>query len=802
MELQQLFHLQEEDFDKLIPNSVFGIFDYKPRGIITVWDYIRNEFGEDSIMKASSLLSFLDKIIITNDYLKDHEKIIKDCVDVTQEEEGCKCHINYEMFRYYVYSKVQSVEVEDSETEKKKLMIQEQLIDVLQLFYFMEKLVKHSVVRDGKEEFDKENDDELGARYAELLNAILDIKDERRVYYNALTAVEVITLYNALSSVLSLKQQSEIYKSKELFKKYMEILDRADFKPLDNMYDYEWKQVLDKENELNNNISKEITSEVLRAFQGVDFDYSILDTREVKDLGEDLEKEKEIGRTDISIKSKDVDLKEDKFLDNMVKQLIQKRKDEAIIQNLKIKENLELEENKTDIKKKKLEEIEKAFIVRFKSLLDKSFLKSIKYYIEPNEEIFISNCSDEFHKYIILQNRENLSYLKEEWNADRVVSILSIVRLAVIKRRKRLDELDLLACANILNKQEDKSKPIKIYMDEELYEYIDMLENDSNEKIGKSRARELVKKLNDNKNNLDECDISVSNQHSIEQGGNTSKELIKTNIFKMFGEREKERNSSNNGKVNIEIACCIDEGENKPSAWRTRRKNTMIKLVKILDDMYIEQKCNEMLQDFVFINCIEMVKQPSSNSIDLFQYKNIQEYIFSKVKYFSKKKDYNFIKKGISFVKEQVIKQQETYKIHEINLESLNTIIRKSDSPDIRTESEMIKQRLLTEGKINIQTFDEFVERLEFYLKNRLEKENSFHVNSLKLLCDKLINKDQVIDCAEKLIDIEKEERKRIYQLELNSYVRAYKYHLERRESEKLEEKNPDTETKNPTQEA
>ena len=779
--LQTLFKLDEGNFSKLVPDSVFGIFDYKPRGIITVWDYIRNEFPNESKIKASSLLSFLDKIIITNDNLKDHEKLINDCIDIIQENESCKCIINYEMFRYYVYSKVQSVEVENSETEKKKQLMQEQMVDVLQLFYFMEKLVKYNSANYEKGKFELKNDDELGVKYAELMNAILDIKDERRVYYNALTSVEVITLYNALSSVLSLKQQAEIYKNKELFEKYNTVLKEIEFKPLENVNDYEWKQALDRESELQNNTSREIVSKVLQAFQGVKFDLGILDDQEKNEEQKDLQvvnAEEESSKSEI-----DKDFKADTELEKKVERLITKRKAETIIQNIIKKENPELECFKIE----KVENPKKTekFELRMQSLLNENFLQSIKYYIEPDDDIFMSNCRNELDKYCKRKDNSNLSLKDLPWNANIVVRILNIIQLAAIKRRKELEELDFLVCANILNKLKDKKNPIQIYIHKDLSKYLQILVKHDGEKEKKNRAEELVENL------FSSCNVCTDS---------TTRRIISTNILRVFEEKDHEK-EGNGGEHNPNIAGYIDEGGKEKNAWTTRRRNTLFSLIRILEDVYIEHNCNELLHDFAFINCIEMLNVPFDKN-NKYQYKDIQTYINEKVNYFSENKNYYFIQQGISFVKEQVIKAQEYYKIHEINLDSLDTIIQKSDSVDIRTEAETMKQRLLAQGKINTQIFDEFVERLEFYYKNRLDKDNSFHVNTLKMLCDKLINKDVPIDCAEKLIDVEKEERKRIYQLELNSYVRAYKNYLEQKEREEQEEKKLDKNAQNESQEA
>lgn len=786
--LQTLFKLDEGNFSELVPDSVFGIFDYKPRGIITVWDYIRNEFPDESKIKASSLLIFLDKIIITNDNLKDHEKLINDCIDIIQENESCKCMINYEMFRYYVYSKVQSVEVENSETEKKKQLMQEQMVDVLQLFYFMEKLVKYNSANYEKGKFELKNDDELGVKYAELMNAILDIKDERRVYYNALTSVEVITLYNALSSVLSLKQQAEIYKNKELFEKYNTVLKEIEFKPLENVNDYEWKQALDRESKLQNNTSREIVSKVLQAFLGVEFDHAILDVQEENVEPENKGKElPEIGK----------DFKADEELDRMVKELIIKRKAETIIQNIVIKEKPEIEVSKIENEiKDRTKKIKEVFEFRMKSLLDKTFLQRIKYYITPDEDIFMSNCSEELLKVSDACNEQgesSTSLINKisnniSWNADRVVGILNIIQVAARKRRKDLKELDLLGCANILNMlNKDTNKDIEIYINKELFQYLEILMNPIREKHKKNRAEELVEKLYSN---------------NVYRTGSDWDNPIKTNVLGMFKNKanDDERKGDKEEK-NQDTAGNIFEGENGNGAWKTRRRNTLIGLIKILEDIYIEQECNELLHDFGFINCIEITKD-SFDTNDDSNYKKIQNYVYTKVKKFSEDNNQYLIQQGISFVKEQVINEQEYYKIHEIDLESLDAIIRKSDSTDIRTEAETMKQRLLAERKINTQIFDEFVERLEFYYKNRLDKDNSFHVNTLKMLCDKLINKDVPIDCAEKLIDIEKEERKRIYQLELNSYVRAYKNYLEQKEREEQEEKKLDKNAQNEPQEA
>ena len=613
------------------------------------------------------------------------------------------------------------------------------------------------------------------------------------MYYNALTSVEVITLYNALSSVLSLKQQAEIYKNKELFEKYNNILKEIEFKPLENINDYEWKQALDRESELQNNTSREIVSKVLQAFQGVEFDHAILDVQE-----ENVEVKGEENKSPEILK----DFKTDKELKGMVEKLITKRKDEAIIQNIVIKENPEIEvskiKNEMDDKKKEIKEV---FELRMKSLLDEKILQRIKFYITPDEDIFMSNCSEEFLKASDdskEQEENSISVNNMNWNADRVVSILNIIQLAARKRRKDLKELDLLACANILNKLADENKPIQIYINKEWFEYLEILMNSISENLNKNRAEQLVRKLYSDKMELDEILLNKIVVNYFDSDKSETVKLIRTNVLKMFSDRDKEKE----GEKELNIACYIDEGKNENSSWKTRRRNTLIGLIKILEDIYIEQKCNELLHDFGFINCIEILNCSSSKEDNKDGYKGIQNYINQKVKYFSEEKNHYLIQQGISFVKEQVIKEQEYYKIHEINLESLNTIIRKSDSTDIRKEAETMKQRLLAERKINTQIFDEFVERLEFYYKNRLDKDNSFHVNTLKMLCDKLINKDVPIDCAEKLIDIEKEERKRIYQLELNSYVRAYKNYLEQKEREEQEEKKLDKNAQNEPQEA
>lgn len=786
-QLQIVFGFQEEKLEEskngtkledVMLDSVYGIFDYKPRGIITVWDYLKNENMDRIGHKKYFYDILLDKIIITNDKLRAYEDIIKKCITIQEKRDETKkveCKISFELFLHYIYMNIQSFVGESKEQEEEKEKRKEQFVEIVHLFYFMEKLVQSPLIDENQEIKESVLNDGRGKDYAELLNAILDIKDHKKVYYNAISSVEVLTLYNRLIKQFTIKEQGEIYRDKRYFSTYVEILKDMNQNPMEKSYDFEWRELLTNEKAMNEGYQEQLTKDVMEMFQGIKFDYRILE-----------ENEKVLGINSDETRKQLEEIGNDKL--GQIEQYI-------VIQRLNdcIKEyamEYGIVNNLSEVKEKVLKKLEESSFEQlgklFNSNSGSNYFEETKYNYDIQDYLKIKKEKENFEKFKKKKKetledsmkKKSTENSKMEYFAGHVVEIFDIVRRGAIYHREKNAYVNGCTCKNILNVLENRT--YKIQINQEIYNYYDSilekLQIGDKEKIDdkeKNRFKELILYFKEHKDDVfkknetlvEGYNSTQDNQDKIKHLGSETMPLFNKKLEKYIID----------GKV---VVVRIESLNKDNNGWETRRYNALWRIMRLLEDIYIETKCEEFIRDFWFINEFE-IEECLKKQSKPYTYEYINTYIYNLFHRNVEPSKKGEILKFISDIKNKVSAQEKYYYLHEIDLDILDEMRKKVDNADIKVELDVIQQTLLSEKKIKQEKLNDFIERFEFYLSALQEKQSNYNANVLQVICDKLITRDETIDSAEKLEDVEQNEMKRILQLEVDATVRAYKNYLE-----------------------
>lgn len=764
-QLQIVFGFQKEKLEEskngtkledVMLDSVYGIFDYKPRGIITVWDYLKNEKTDKTGHNKYFYDILLDKIIITNDKLRAYEDIIKKCITIQEKRNETKkveCKISFELFLHYIYMNIQSFVVESKEQEEEKEKRKEQFVEIVHLFYFMEKVVQSSLIDEKQEIKESVLNDGRGKDYAELLNAILDIKDHKKVYYNAISSVEVLTLYNRLIKQFTIKEQGEIYRDKRYFSIYVDILEDMNQNPMEESYDFEWRELLTNERAMNEGYQEQLTKDVMEMFQGIKFDYRILE-----------ENEKVLGISSDETRKQLEEIGDDK-LEQIEQHIIIQRLNDCIEEYAM---EYGIANNSSDLKEIVLKKLKESSLRQLKELFYSDYFEETKYNYDIHDYLKIKKGKENLE---VLMNKVLTKNPKMEYFADIVVEIFDIVRRGAIHHREKNAYVNNSICKNILNVLEKGT--YKIQINKEFYNYYDsILEKLQIGDKATSRFEELILYLKEYKEDVLK-EIPVEESSNSTQDNQAEIETLASKHMLLFNKKLEMKKKD--GSV---VVTTIESYNKDNNGWETRRFNTLWRIMRLLEDIYIETKCEEFIQDFWFINefeisaCFEKQSEP-------YTYEYINTYIYN---LFAQASEKGEILKFISDIKNKVSAQEKYYYLHEIDLDILDEMRKKVDNADIKAELDIIRQTLLSEKKIKQEKLNDFIERFEFYLSVLQKNQSNYNANVLQMICDKLITPDKTIDSAEKLEDIEQNEMKRILQLEVDATVRAYKNYLEQQE--------------------
>lgn len=756
-QLQIVFGFQEEKLEEskngtkledVMLDSVYGIFDYKPRGIITVWDYLKNENMDRIGHKKYFYDILLDKIIITNDKLRAYEDIIKKCITIQEKRDETKkveCKISFELFLHYIYMNIQSFVGESKEQEEEKEKRKEQFVEIVHLFYFMEKLVQSPLIDENQEIKESVLNDGRGKDYAELLNAILDIKDHKKVYYNAISSVEVLTLYNRLIKQFTIKEQGEIYRDKRYFSIYVEILKDMNQNPMEESYDFEWRELLTNERAMNEGYQEQLTKDVMEMFQGIKFDYRILE-----------ENEKVLGISSDEIRKQLEEIGDDK-LEQIEQHIVIQRLNDCI-KEYAMEYGIAFNSS----------ELEESSLKKLEELFDSNYFEDTKYNYDIQDYFKIKKGKENLKLFIKKALTKNP---KMEYFAGHVIEIFDIVRRGVIHHRKKNAYVDNSTCKNILNVLEKGT--YKFQINKEFYNYYDsILEKLQIGDKATNRFEELILYLKEHKEDIFR-EIEISKEEDDDDSNSTqdnSDKMILSDIMLLFN--KKLEKYIIDGKV---VMVRFERLNNDKNGWETRRYNALWRIMRLLEDIYIETKCEEFIRDFWFINEFE-IEECLKKQSKPYTYESINTYIYN---LFAQSSEKGEILKFISDIKNKVSAQEKYYYLHEIDLDILDEMRKKVDNADIKAELDVIRQTLLSEKKIKQEKLNDFIERFEFYLSVLQEKQSNYNANVLQVICDKLITRDETIDSAEKLEDVGQNEMKRILQLEVDATVRAYKNYLE-----------------------
>lgn len=278
--IQSFINLMRKKFiqnDEIIdiPESLYCIFDYKPRGIVTLWEYIERNFFLDEkdqnidkdIHKFDSAdyRNLLGIIINTNETLNSNKKIIEEqlisIIDDNNKLSRAILHINYDKFINIVINNIKSQTNNDDKSIKPK-----EFITILHLFYFMEVILQE--------------DRTEGKVFSNLLNIILEVSDDKKIYFDTSEVETVLELYGQISQKIELDYQKSIFDNERYFMIYKDIINKQqnnqsimDAANMDSM----WKKNYDlADNKFNDNYN-EIIEEIIELFTGIDYDQTLLE---------------------------------------------------------------------------------------------------------------------------------------------------------------------------------------------------------------------------------------------------------------------------------------------------------------------------------------------------------------------------------------------------------------------------------------------------------------------------------------------------------------------------------------------
>lgn len=239
-----------------ISDSVYCIFDYKPRGIVILWDYIRNNFNNSQYGKRNYYENLLEVILSTNEKLSGYNKLLREqFISIIEEKSGnVIIDINYDKFINYVIKTLN-----EEHTSDKKLVKQQDYIMIVHLFYFLDKLISFKNID--------------GYAYTEMLNTIL----EKRIYFKIRKVEHILMMYSKLSQRLQLDHQIHIFERKKYFDIYKElILDSDENLKGEIERDGEWQSNYERANKMYGENYKQVLEELLAVFDGIPYNQDLL----------------------------------------------------------------------------------------------------------------------------------------------------------------------------------------------------------------------------------------------------------------------------------------------------------------------------------------------------------------------------------------------------------------------------------------------------------------------------------------------------------------------------------------------
>lgn len=776
-DLTRVFQKQntKEQSHKLLMDSVFSIFDYKPRGIISLWEGIRKIFPEriertdGEEYTRMMYQSLLDNIVNSNEKLRRNEDIIKRCLILDGIDKNIHMEIKYELFQNYIIGELGEFEMHESgKNLQSKWNRQEEFICILHLFYFFEVIL-----------LDEENESIDGQKYSELLNLIIVGSGKEKIYYRTQTATEALSLFDLLSDVMTLQQQGEIYSNIEYFRSYQNVIEtmkQKGYTPLENALDYEW---LNHYNGVTANFKEnygKIVAEVIALFSGVEFDYGLLKKeRDYKELN--LEKKE---------KSENKENSENK----------EKLKTELLKTGLKQIENSVVHEAKIRLVKQMAKRQNKSSLFSENGIVEGELKKIVREKTERLEAIKSGQLISLLHwEFTGNEIREITNYSKPDtWNVYKIINFIEILKNALKRNIEGLYNQNSSSCTNVRNCLEKKDGGMTVYYLPQIKNEIKIMEELFNEFLGKNEIPDyigdtlasILKKMHFSENEKDMT-------NSFEYG--ELREFMENSTETEGADEETEK-----ADEETEIFGMKDEGSSE--AWKTRRVNVVHDLLQILINIYSISKLEEYQQDFFFINQKELEElkklkelkelNDTKAHVKTYGYQHINAYFFYATdEALGEKKKENEMFNRIGQIRNELLRREERYWIEEINMEKLNSFFNMIKDDTLYQDIKFVKNELESRQFIPKKQWEELIKKIKLYISILQNQDSamSYYAVSLELTLKQLRYKKKPIQTAPILSEIEQEEYRKIYNVEYNNLVLCVKEILARRDR-KLEKQN------------
>ncbi|MDF2612259.1 MAG: hypothetical protein K0S71_45 [Clostridia bacterium] len=724
-----------QDRHSLIVNSTYSIFDEKPRGLITVWEYIENNFEEidkevkekdedfykNQKEKVTAYRNLLEVIIDLNVKFKSEKQfIIEELISIDymgHEQDTISIKINYDRFKIKIFNTI-------LDTEKKHLYVM-----ILQLAYFMEIIIKQKAIYENK--------------YAELLNYIINKDTNKRLYPYTGYVIKLFCLYSVTSEILDINAQGQVFDVPEYFNIYINKICFDDYKE-----DPFWKEkFLDKRKFMDNSDFK-IKEKLIGVFNGLEYNNKLLDSDiypiEEKLSNIECKREKHIAydRAKEILNKKKIQIENHRLAQIILENY---KQDEVVMEEGKeIEESISLAEIKSERRK--------MLIKNLANTLDRALIESnvsvdkYKTYIgfnidEEEKDIHERNFLEVINAYLNERIKKGLKYYRDDKTATNIKNLISKGTLKIHWPNEIID------CR------------------ESIIEYIEQeLKQMGNNYNYQDKLKELVKCMLDNQKIVD-------TQKTVDTVESRSCIMEHSPLLD---------NEKNSGDFYLNI-------ENPKGSWMNRRQNYIVSTSNLLGLCLEKLTIEGLLTDYFYINADTIRKilvDSTSNNRKVITrsiihlertYQKITQDIIAD--YDNNENSSYVLYELLAELKNNIKSICDIYKIEQINIGKLKELETLIDDETLRKETQGIREQIIYLSKISKVEMDDFIRRLDEYL-SILKKQVG---DSFKLVQLTAIAKELIINYPTLLseqVSLDKDRRlikEKIYEAELEFLMRSMK---------------------------
>lgn len=449
-----------------------------------------------------------------------------------------------------------------------------------------------------------------------------------------------------------------------------------------------------------------------------------------------------------------------------------------ISQNIKNVIRYELDQNIKNTTVEKLTSIKKEFLRNIKQNIK---YREMQFYLEVKDYTFIYT----------LENKNNI-------NSEMIIELLLILKKYSNNVINKSRNININTCANIRkalirNDLVLKSSPYLLEYISEIEAYLKKVEYD---KPIIDTVMYMVSNWKDYEKDFEELIKSVASNNRINNGtyfrerGITQEHLINYSISPTITNNDKIRSTIEsltgytlNNLSSIELVSCIgkeDVGKDDNSIyydgnfgnWRTRRYNVINTMVDIMNMIYLNIKCDELLQDYFFINQNEILNYYKDDDSktgyeEIYKYYLKYQEVLKADKTGTRKSK---LYKTVSDIKEKLRSKLPCYTLFNINIQEINKLLNLVRDESLYEEVLSIKKELQNSQRILKSKWREFYNKLETYI-SLLEAKDLYYMTQLNTVKKNLFKEDKKINSAKMVKEIHDEEEIKILKAEYEALI-------------------------------